>query len=84
VGWAILLFSIVHTLGHGFNVISFTQKADKSFFDCFFGTEMSVGLFGSAFITGWILMVFLIAITISSMNFVRRKDHFEVSTFTKI
>lgn len=79
VGWAILVFSVVHTLGHGWNVIGFSQKTGKSFFDCFFGTEMAVGWFGSAFASGWILMVFLFAITISSMNFVRRKDHFEVN-----
>lgn len=79
VGWAILLFSVVHALGHGWNILIFTQKTGKSFFDCFVGTEMAIGWFGTAFATGWVLTVFLLAITISSMNFVRRKDHFEVS-----
>ena len=80
-GWAILVFSIVHTIGHGLNVITFTQKTKKPFFDCFFGTELSLGWFGTAFATGWALMIILIAISISSMNFVRRKDHFEVSSY---
>jgi len=78
VGWAILVFSIVHTFGHGCNVFRFSQQSGVSFFSCFFGTEMAIGWFGSAFITGWVLIIILFAITISSMNFVRRKDHFEV------
>lgn len=78
VGWAILVFSIVHTFGHGWNVVEFTNVTGKSFFDCFFGFELAIGWYKSAFVTGWILMVILLAITISSMNFVRRKDHFEV------
>lgn len=80
VGWAIMLFSIVHTVAHGVNIFQFIQKnpENRTFFQCFFGTQYAIGLFHSAFITGWVLSVLLIAITVSSMNFVRRKDHFEV------
>jgi hypothetical protein len=81
VGWSILLFSIVHTIGHGLNVFRFvrTSNDNKSFFNCFFGTEYGLGPYGTAFASGWILLIILFAISISSMNFVRRKDHFEVS-----
>jgi hypothetical protein len=45
------------------------------------GTKLGIGWMGSAYVTGWLLLAILLIMIVSSMNFVRRKDHFEVFYF---
>lgn len=79
-GWSIAFFSLVHTLAHLYNFLALTDITTISYWDFLVSVNLGIGWFyGSACLTGWILVLLLVIMLIFSMNFVRRTGNFEVS-----
>lgn len=45
--------------------------------NCLFWTDLNIGWHGTAYITGWLLLLILIIMVVSSLPFVRRRNYFE-------
>ncbi|XP_052268840.1 NADPH oxidase 5-like [Dreissena polymorpha] len=85
-GFAIAFFAVEHTFAHIGNAVAITvdnAANETQAWEVLFTTVLGHGLVeGSAYITGWILMIILIVIVICSLPFVRRSGHFEVFYWT--
>lgn len=78
-GWSIAFFSLVHTLAHLYNFAKLTNITTISYIDFLVSVNLGIGwFFGSACLTGWILVIILVIMLIFSMNFIRRTGNFEV------
>ncbi|KAH9528182.1 NADPH oxidase 5 [Dermatophagoides farinae] len=78
-GWSIAFFSLVHTLAHLYNFAKLTNITTISYIDFLVSVNLGIGwFFGSACLTGWILVIILVVMLIFSMNFIRRTGNFEV------
>lgn len=89
-GILIFVFSFIHTLGQCINFyylssefltrINSTTVANGTYGQLLFSTNAGVGWIGNgAMITGWILLVIVVVMTICAAPFVRRNGHFQVS-----
>ncbi|XP_066525524.1 NADPH oxidase 5 [Hoplias malabaricus] len=80
VGYAVLVFSVGHTLAHVINFVRLT-KADDSYqlWEYLLTTRPGIGwIKGTASITGVVLQVLICLMVVCSSTFVRRSGHFEV------
>ncbi|KAI4880347.1 hypothetical protein NFI96_021114, partial [Prochilodus magdalenae] len=80
VGYAILAFTVVHTMAHIMNFICLTRM-DESYqlWEYVFTTRPGIGwIKGTASITGVVLQVLICLMVVCSSTFVRRSGHFEV------
>ncbi|XP_067236109.1 NADPH oxidase 5 [Chanodichthys erythropterus] len=80
VGYAILIFSIVHTGAHVLNFARLSQNdAMYQLWEYLFTTRPGIGwVNGTASITGVVLQVLICLMVVCSSTFVRRSGHFEV------
>lgn len=78
-GWSIAFFSLLHTLAHLYNFAKISDITTISYIDFLFSINLGIGwFFGTACITGWILVIILTVMLIFTLNFVRRTGNFEV------
>ncbi|MCI4382014.1 hypothetical protein PGIGA_G00258690 [Pangasianodon gigas] len=80
VGYAILIFTLVHTMAHVMNFVSLSQT-DREYkvWEYLFTTRPGIGwVQGTASITGVVLQVLICLMVVCSSTFVRRSGHFEV------
>ncbi|KAI5614848.1 NADPH oxidase 5 [Silurus asotus] len=74
VGYAILIFSLLHTLAHVMNF-----DTTYNMWEYLFTTRPGIGwVQGTASITGFVLLVIICLMVVCSSTFVRRSGHFEV------
>ncbi|OTF74844.1 NADPH oxidase-like protein, partial [Euroglyphus maynei] len=60
-GWSIAFFSLVHTVAHLYNFLMLTGITTISYLDFLLSVNLGIGWFyGSACLTGWILVIILI------------------------
>uniref|UniRef100_A0AAR2JMS6 NADPH oxidase, EF-hand calcium binding domain 5 n=1 Tax=Pygocentrus nattereri TaxID=42514 RepID=A0AAR2JMS6_PYGNA len=80
VGYAILVFSVAHTMAHIMNFIHLTQVHESyQLWEYVFTTRPGIGwVKGTASITGVVLQVLICLMVVCSSTFVRRSGHFEV------
>ncbi|XP_046890356.1 NADPH oxidase 5 [Hypomesus transpacificus] len=79
VGYAILSFTLVHTMAHTMNFISLSQSSSFSLWEYLLTTRPGVGwVQGTASLTGLLLQIFICLMVFCSSTFVRRSGHFEV------
>ncbi|XP_067091327.1 NADPH oxidase 5 [Osmerus mordax] len=79
VGYAILSFTLVHTLAHTMNFSSLSQSSSFSLWEYLLTTRPGVGwVQGTASLTGLLLQIFICLMVFCSSTFVRRSGHFEV------
>lgn len=79
-GWSIAFFSIVHTLAHLINFRILSKITTISYVDFLFSLDIGIGwIYGSACLTGWLLLIVLCIMLILSLNFIRRSGKFEVN-----
>ncbi|XP_017341623.1 NADPH oxidase 5 isoform X2 [Ictalurus punctatus] len=81
VGYAILIFSLVHTMAHVMNFVLLT-RTDRGYnmWEYLFTTRPGIGwVKGTASITGVVLQVIICLMVVCSSTFVRRSGHFEVT-----
>ncbi|XP_060770493.1 NADPH oxidase 5 [Neoarius graeffei] len=80
VGYAIFIFTLVHTMAHVMNfvMLSHTDRGYKMW-EYLFTTRPGIGwVQGTASITGVVLQVLICLMVVCSSTFVRRSGHFEV------
>ncbi|XP_048887176.1 NADPH oxidase 5 [Brienomyrus brachyistius] len=80
VGYAILIFSLVHTLAHLMNFVRMTQaQGAYHLWEYLLTTRPGIGwVGGTASITGVVLQLLICLMVLCSCTFVRRSGHFEV------
>lgn len=79
VGYAILFFTVVHTMAHVFNFVKMTESGEYSLWEYVFTTRPGIGwVKGTASVTGVVLQVLICLMVLCSSTFVRRSGHFEV------
>ncbi|KAL7857651.1 hypothetical protein AOLI_G00177530 [Acnodon oligacanthus] len=80
VGYAILVFSVAHTMAHVMNFIHLTQVHESyQLWEYVFTTRPGIGwVKGTSSITGVMLQVLICLMVVCSSTFVRRSGHFEV------
>ena len=80
VGYVILFYSSIHTIAHCFNFkdMSMQPRAYQTFVELLFPISGKPFPRGYASLTGWIILLVLLIIVITSLPFVRRSGHFEV------
>ncbi|KAM9496632.1 NADPH oxidase 5 [Clarias gariepinus] len=80
VGYAILIFSVVHTVAHVMNFVLLSHKeVGYELWEYVFTTRPGIGwVQGTASITGVVLQVIICLMVVCSCTFVRRSGHFEV------
>ncbi|XP_053344268.1 NADPH oxidase 5 [Clarias gariepinus] len=80
VGYAILIFSVVHTMAHVMNFVLLSHKeVGYELWEYVFTTRPGIGwVQGTASITGVVLQVIICLMVVCSCTFVRRSGHFEV------
>ncbi|KAI1280879.1 NADPH oxidase 5 [Halotydeus destructor] len=78
-GMFIGVYSLLHTAMHIFNFRELTFHSNVPLLEYLFSINQNIGWFyGSASVTGWLLIVILFIMIFTSMNFVRRTGNFEV------
>ncbi|XP_015925086.1 NADPH oxidase 5 isoform X2 [Parasteatoda tepidariorum] len=84
-GCVIVFYSVLHTVMHVINFYNMSVQSESKdeesipFLQFLTSTHLNIGwIGGAACITGWILILILIIMFISSMPFVRRNGKFEV------
>ncbi|XP_053387111.1 NADPH oxidase 5-like [Mercenaria mercenaria] len=81
--WAIVGFSLVHTMAHIGNSVHAANANAIEMWEVLFTAKAGVGYVGgSAFITGWLLDIVLTVLVVCSLPFVRRGGHFQVFYWT--
>ncbi|RDD42245.1 NADPH oxidase 5 [Trichoplax sp. H2] len=84
-GIVIGFFALVHTVAHVFNVVLPDPPNNRSAVDVLFTTKYKIGwVGGTAYITGYPLVIILLVMIICSMPFVRRKGYFQVFYWTHL
>uniref|UniRef100_A0A8C5CP21 NADPH oxidase 5 n=1 Tax=Gadus morhua TaxID=8049 RepID=A0A8C5CP21_GADMO len=79
VGYAILVFTVVHTSAHILNFAHLSQHTGYSLWEYLLTTRPGVGwVRGSASLTGVVLQLLIGLMVLCSSTFVRRSGHFEV------
>uniref|UniRef100_A0A8B9HNB1 NADPH oxidase, EF-hand calcium binding domain 5 n=1 Tax=Astyanax mexicanus TaxID=7994 RepID=A0A8B9HNB1_ASTMX len=80
VGYAIVIFTVAHTMAHVMNFITLTQADDSyQLWEYLLTTRPGIGwVKGTASITGVVLQVLICLMVVCSSTFVRRSGHFEV------
>ncbi|KAI3371039.1 hypothetical protein L3Q82_023520 [Scortum barcoo] len=79
VGYAILLFTLVHTTAHVFNFVQMSDSGDFRLWEYLLTTRPGIGwVKGTASVTGVVLQVVICLMVLCSSTFVRRSGHFEV------
>uniref|UniRef100_A0AAY4EIQ7 NADPH oxidase n=1 Tax=Denticeps clupeoides TaxID=299321 RepID=A0AAY4EIQ7_9TELE len=86
VGYAILIFTLVHTAAHVMNFFCIAQSSSKFLlWEYVFTTRPGIGwVKGTASITGVVLQVIICLMVVCSSTFVRRSGHFEVFYWTHL
>ncbi|XP_059495176.1 NADPH oxidase 5 [Stegostoma tigrinum] len=86
VGFAIFGLSVVHAIAHLINFVSLTlSDGTYQLWEYLFTTRPGIGwIYGTASITGVILLLLIILMLICSSTFVRRSGHFEVFYWTHL
>ncbi|KAJ8311769.1 hypothetical protein KUTeg_011124 [Tegillarca granosa] len=83
VGVFIAVFAVVHASAHIANAVVVSQSGDIALLEMLLTTKAGIGwILGSAYITGWILLVILVVMVICSLSCVRRRGYFEVFYFS--
>ncbi|CAL8292042.1 unnamed protein product [Boreogadus saida] len=79
VGYAILVFTVVHTSAHILNFAHLSRHTGYSLWEYLLTTRPGVGwVRGSASLTGVVLQLLIGLMVLCSSTFVRRSGHFEV------
>ncbi|XP_020504539.2 NADPH oxidase 5 [Labrus bergylta] len=79
VGYAILCFTLVHTVAHIFNFVQLSHSSEFSLWEYLLTTRPGIGwVKGTASLTGVVLQVVICLMVLCSSTFVRRSGHFEV------
>ncbi|KAI7692791.1 hypothetical protein SSS_10412 [Sarcoptes scabiei] len=74
-GWSIAFFSLVHTVAHLYNFANLTEITTISYWSFLISIDLGIGwFFGSACLTGWILVAILTIMLFFTLNFFRRSD----------
>ncbi len=82
-GWAIVFYSVFHTVMHVINFRVLSKITTISWFDFLFSTYLGIGwIGGAACLTGWILLVLLILMMVPAQPFMRRSGKFEVQNYS--
>ncbi|XP_062849334.1 NADPH oxidase 5 [Trichomycterus rosablanca] len=80
VGYAILIFSVVHTMAHVINFVqlSYTERGYQ-IWEYLLTTRPGIGwVKGTASVTGIVLQILIGLMVVCSSTFVRRSGHFEI------
>uniref|UniRef100_A0A3P8X9C4 NADPH oxidase, EF-hand calcium binding domain 5 n=1 Tax=Esox lucius TaxID=8010 RepID=A0A3P8X9C4_ESOLU len=79
VGYAIVVFTIIHTTAHFMNFGTHTHTPPYTVWEYLFTTRPGIGwVWGSASVTGVVLQLMICLMVVGSSTFVRRSGHFEV------
>uniref|UniRef100_A0A7N6AHP9 NADPH oxidase, EF-hand calcium binding domain 5 n=1 Tax=Anabas testudineus TaxID=64144 RepID=A0A7N6AHP9_ANATE len=79
VGYAILLFTLVHTAAHVFNFVWLSESSEYTLWEYLLTTRPGIGwVKGTASVTGVVLQLIICLMVLCSSTFVRRSGHFEV------
>ncbi|XP_034031676.1 NADPH oxidase 5 [Thalassophryne amazonica] len=79
VGYAILVFTLVHSTAHVFNFVRLTHSSQFSLWEYLLTTQPGIGwVKGTASVTGVVLQVIICLMVLCSSTFVRRSGHFEI------
>ncbi|XP_034144003.1 NADPH oxidase 5 isoform X2 [Esox lucius] len=79
VGYAIVVFTIIHTTAHFMNFVQMSQSGSYTVWEYLFTTRPGIGwVWGSASVTGVVLQLMICLMVVGSSTFVRRSGHFEV------
>ncbi|XP_040017996.1 NADPH oxidase 5 isoform X2 [Gasterosteus aculeatus] len=79
VGYAILCFTLVHTIAHIFNFARLTRAGRYRLWEYLLTTRPGIGwVRGTASLTGLLLQLVIGLMVLCSSTFVRRSGHFEV------
>ncbi|UXI20577.1 protein ETHE1-like [Sarcoptes scabiei] len=82
-GWSIAFFSLVHTVAHLYNFANLTEITTISYWSFLISIDLGIGwFFGSACLTGWILVAILTIMLFFTLNFFRRSGNFEIFYYT--
>ncbi|MED6278895.1 hypothetical protein CHARACLAT_028697 [Characodon lateralis] len=85
VGYAILLFTLVHTAAHVINFARMSESSEFSLWEYLLTTRPGIGwVKGTASVTGVILQLLICLMVVCSSTFVRRSGHFEVFYWTHL
>ncbi|XP_015781033.1 NADPH oxidase 5 [Tetranychus urticae] len=78
-GYLIAFFSIIHTIAHLINFIHLSDERGISLAYFLFNLNPTFKWFyGAASLTGWVCLLSLTIIVVSSLPFVRKSGHFEI------
>ncbi|XP_049929775.1 NADPH oxidase 5 [Epinephelus moara] len=79
VGYAILIYTVVHTTAHVFNFMQMAESSEYHLWEYLLTTRPGIGwVKGTASVTGVVLQVLISLMVLCSSTFVRRSGHFEV------
>ncbi|XP_063761155.1 NADPH oxidase 5 [Eleginops maclovinus] len=79
VGYAILVFTLMHTTAHVFNFVKLSESGDFQLWEYLLTTRPGIGwVGGAASLTGLVLQMAISLMVLCSSTFVRRSGHFEV------
>ncbi|XP_069077368.1 NADPH oxidase 5 [Pleurodeles waltl] len=86
VGYAVFIFTVVHTAAHVVNFVNLTQKPGSYLlWEYLLTTRPDIGwIYGLASITGVVLQVLICLTLVCSSTFVRKGGHFEVFYWTHL
>ncbi|XP_078540195.1 NADPH oxidase 5 [Lissotriton helveticus] len=86
VGYAVFIFTVVHTAAHVVNFVNLTQKpGNYLLWEYLLTTRPGIGwIYGLASITGVVLQVLICLTLVCSSTFVRKGGHFEVFYWTHL
>ncbi|XP_045892941.1 NADPH oxidase 5 [Micropterus dolomieu] len=78
VGYAILCFTLVHTVAHVFNFAQLAESGEYRLWEFLLTTRPGIGwVKGTASVTGVVLQALICLMVLCSCTFVRRSGHFE-------
>ncbi|CAG2104786.1 unnamed protein product, partial [Medioppia subpectinata] len=85
IGWAVVFYSLFHTVMHVINFKVLSKVTTISWFDFLFSTHLGIGwIGGAASLTGWILLALLVAMMVPAQPFMRRSGKFEVFYYSHL